>query len=160
MSGTEGTPPANNEVPAWAQKELSDIRSEAAARRVEARDYKEKLDASLGQVQTLTTEKDQAVSRAEKAELELLKVQVAVESGIPGGDIAEFVAYLQGSNKDELKDNAGPLIPRYTKSSPAYDPSQGHGGQAAQTGAVTYAPDSPEGQWLGFVGRLTGETIS
>lgn len=147
--GTAPTPsaPANTgstEAPEWIVKELSGVRSEAAARRVEAREASDKLGEAQTQLQALTTEKEEAATKASTAEQNLLKLKVAIQAGVPGDQAADFAELLQGSTEDELKVYAGKLRSFGGSNQPprATDPSAGHG-------AGTPVSDlSPGGQFI------------
>lgn len=124
------TPAPKDELPDWASKEIRELRDEAAGRRVDNKNLTEQLTTVGGQVQTLTTEKDEAITRATTAEASLLKLKVALSAGVPGEQAAEFAELLQGSTEQELKDHAekirkfgGPQQGRLP-----FDPSQGLGG--------------------------------
>lgn len=144
---TAPAPPPDPAKPAaqdWKDAELKTVRDEAAAKRIEARDAKAELETTKGQIQTVTEEKVAAVTRADTAETQLLKLKVALSAGVPGEQAAEFAELLQGATEAELQAHAekirkfgGPGTPtRATDSSQAL-------------GASTPVSDlSPGGQWL------------
>lgn len=159
MSSPEPTQ-NTNEIPEWARKELTDVRTEAATRRTQLRDVEQKLSEVTGQVQTLTNEKVAAEGRASAAELALLKFNVAIGAGVPGGDIADFVDLLQGSNEDELKASAEKVLKFYKPSAPGaqypgYDPSAGRGGSPNAN-----VPDTAEAQFLQWFSGIGGTPIN
>jgi len=116
-----------------------------------------KLTEITGQVQALSTQKTEAETRAATAEANLLKLNVAIQAGIPGGDIADFVDLLQGSTEEELKASAQKALKFYNPQSgaqPAYDPSQGRGGNPSNV------PDTAEAQFLQWFANIQGTPLN
>lgn len=149
----ETTPTPKDEAPEWARKEIKDANDEAARRRVENRTLSEQLTTVTGQVQTLTEQKVSAEDRANTAEANYLKLNVALSAGVPGEQAAEFASLLQGSTEQELKDHAekirkfgGPQQGRLP-----FDPSQGLGGN-------DNAPLTPEAEFAALL-KLNGVTL-
>lgn len=126
------------ELPAWAQKELTDARSEAAKYRVRAQEAEKKL--APPEVEAPAEEKapesnnEAAVTAAvESANLRVTKIEAAIEAGIEGKDaIRAFADLLQGSNAEEIQAHAEKVSTLFgaTKKSRATDPSQGASGTA------------------------------
>lgn len=118
-------------LPPEARELVSKANNEAATFRTQLRAKTEEHTAALDQISSLSGEKDAATERAIAAEKELLKFRIAVESGVPGAQAAQFAARLQGDDEDALKGDAANLLGLFTQSSQvqqnATDPTQGHG---------------------------------
>lgn len=137
-------PPKDDSLPQWARDKMTEANDQAATSRIAARDAKAELDTTKSQLQTVTDEKVTAVTRAETAEAQILKLTVALSAGVPGEQAAEFAELLQGSTEAELKAHAEKIRKFGGPGTPprATDSSQG-------LGAGTPVSDlSPGGQWL------------
>lgn len=134
-----------NDLPQWARDAISKGNNEAATFRTQLREKTNELTAALDNFATLAGEKDSAVERATVAETALLKLNVALNAGIPGDKAAVFAARLQGTTEDELKADADALKGAFgTEVIPsATDPSQGRGADPT--------PNTPEAAMAGFL---------
>jgi hypothetical protein len=116
-NGTEGTgnaaPVAEaksvSDLPKWAQDELSRARGEAASYRTQLRDaesardsFKTQYEEETAKVQGISTERDDA-------KLFGLKLDAALDVGVPGDSLKVFADRLRGSTLDELKADAKTL---------------------------------------------------
>lgn len=132
---TQNTDPSgagngNTDAPEWARNAISKANNEAADFRVKLRAKTEEHTTALSQIESLTGEKSAAEARAEAAEKELLKYQIAADAKVPGDILADFTHRLQGATADELKADAEQLLSFYGTSGkrvPATDRSQGQG---------------------------------
>ncbi|MBM7771971.1 hypothetical protein JOD54_002175 [Actinokineospora baliensis] len=136
MSGSTVEPSASatnvNDLPEWARNELSSVRQEAATRRVELRAKEADATAALNRVTELTTANADLEAQLVASSAELLRLRIALESGVPGDKAADFAARLKGSTEDELRvdaESAKSLFGASTFSAPAIDPSQGRGNE-------------------------------
>lgn len=148
--GNGNTPPTPQtkveDLPDWAQTLIRDLRAENANRRVELTSRTTELTTASNALAAVGTEKDTIKSLADKAQADLLRLNVALAAGIPGDKAAVFAARLQGSNEDELKADAEALKGAFGSGStppPATDPSQGQGG--------TQSTGTPEGDMAIFL---------
>lgn len=154
MSEPITTPaPDQNEAPQWARDALSKANSEAARYRVERNEYKQQLDSALDQLKALTDSKTAVEQTASTASLELQKLLIALDAGVPGDRARSIAERLQGSTEDELKADAQKLISDFGLNAPATptratDPSQGRG--------VDQQPiaNTPQAQFAQLMGQL------
>lgn len=141
VAGTAATsaslePQSKQELPDWAQKELSDARAEAAKYRVEKKDA---VEAAKAEAETEFNKKlDEVISAKadveSKLQAEILhgqKVRAIIDAKLPVDKLDEYVGLLQGETEEELRSHADTLktlfnVPE-TKNPPAVDPSQGSG---------------------------------
>lgn len=134
------TPPAAGadptrveDLPQWAQKLITDTRSEAAKHRTEKNsaveqaktEAKTEAEAAVAKQLLELSEKHTTVSN------DLLKIQAAVEAEVPVSQLLDFASLLQGTTAEEIKASAekAKRLLGGTKS-PAVDPSQGAVGGA------------------------------
>ena len=89
----------------WVRKELEDARKEAAAKRVEARQFQEKLAAAKSpeEVQQLTADYDKKITALD---ISLARERVARQAGLQD-DLLEF---LTGTTEEEIKSQAEKLV--------------------------------------------------
>ena len=123
------------ELPEWARKQISDANQEAAKYRVQVREKDTALQAALEENATLKNTAGTDKTAKEAAELNLLRINVALKAGIPGENAAAFAARLQGSTEDEIKSDAEALMNAFGSDAftgaphAATDPSQGRGSE-------------------------------
>lgn len=101
--GTPATPPAGDDVaslPEWAQKQIKDLRQEAADRRTKAKEAEEKLAKAK-----TPEEFETAVNELRTANLGLEKALVASQHNLPEA----LAARLQGTTREELEADATAL---------------------------------------------------
>lgn len=133
----QGADPTRVEdLPQWAQKLITDTRSEAARYRTEKNSVAEqaKADAETAvaqQVQELSDKNTVLTADLDKANATVLKLTAAVEAEVPVAQLLDFASLLQGTTAEEIKASAekakrllGPV------KAPAVDPSQGAVGGA------------------------------
>lgn len=110
--GAEAPQEANSEagLPAWAQKELTKLRNEAAAKRVEARDAKQAATDAAAQLTELTGKHTQVSDDLVVTASKLTKLEVALSVGIPGESAAAFAELLQGTTQDEIRAHADKIL--------------------------------------------------
>ena len=143
MSDQTAEPQNNNanDAPDWARKAISDANSEAAKYRVERNALKQQLDEVLGEKTQLTDTLAEAEKARDAANMELLRLRVALDAGIPGDRARTVAERLQGTTEDELKADASKLVQEFglnKKNDRATDPSQGRG----QSGPITNTPQA------------------
>lgn len=140
-------------LPQWARDAISRANNEAASRRVEIRQLTDKTTELMNE---LTASKD-VKTAAEKATndkgLELQKVLIALDAGVPGERVRSIAARLQGSTEDELKADAAALVADFgINAGPApvraTDPSQGRGNDTAPV------PNTPQAELAQLLGNL------
>lgn len=129
------------DLPDWAQKEITDTRAEAAKYRVEKN---EAVDTAVAAAQVKFQEQLDAASNAKTevesklagAILETSKLKAALGAGIPADKVVEFSDLLKGDTDEELKSHATELKklfnvdPGKPSTVPAVDPSQGSGNES------------------------------
>jgi len=143
---TEGTPEAETqavEKPLEPQPKLFDeayvksLRDEAAAARVAKKDA---VDAALAAAneahQAQLAERDTAYTELqgelEKARIELEKLYISIDAGVPSDKVRAFTALVQGSDTESITASAQAayeLAGGFSTKSPAFDPTQGFGGR-------------------------------
>jgi len=133
-SGDAPNPDVNNsdDLPTWVRERMTKANNEAAKYRTELRKKTEEHTAALEQINALTGEKDALTDRSSAAEKELLKLRVAVKSGVPGESADEFAALLQGDTEEDIAEHAKKVISLFGASNQppaATDRSQGRGDQ-------------------------------
>lgn len=107
-------------LPSWARDALSKANREAANYRSKlreteplARKAKELEDASKSESQKLSEERDGQKSRADKAEVSLLRMEVALDKAPDGMSLAQvrkLAKRLSGSTQEELEADADELF--------------------------------------------------
>lgn len=135
-------------APAWAQKELSDVRNEAADYRVKLRTKTEEHTVALGQITTLSDEKTGLTKQLEAATLSNLKLTIALDAGVPGDRVRSIADRLVGNTEEELKADAAKLIADFGLTGApdrATDPNQG------RTNTNTPITNDPASSMAGFL---------
>lgn len=112
----EGTPPEGgnpDELPAWARAELKKVRTEAATHRVKLREleplakaHREAEDAKKSETERLTSAFNSEKSRADAAELNLMRLQVGLDKGLTAAQARR----LSGKTHEELEADADELL--------------------------------------------------
>lgn len=146
-TGTEGNDSGNTELsPEALRAELKRARDEAAKYRQRAREfgddetYRRAKDAvaalekaeqdKKSETEKLTERAETLLHRASTAEQDLMRLRVALGSGVDPSQVDEFASRLRGDDEDALKKDAEQLARFFqAASTPARrgDPSQGHG---------------------------------
>lgn len=133
---------AENTLPVWAQKKLSDANTEAARFRVAKNDALAANKALTDQITALTNEKATLQEQLSTSGADVLKFKAAISAGVPGDHLEQFSALLQGSTPDELTAHAEALKSMFgmtPASVPAQDPSQGLSGGVADDPAAAFS---------------------
>jgi hypothetical protein len=138
-----GNPPADTleTLPAWAQKEIRDLRNEAAAKRTRVTALEGELASERSTWMTKETTFSQQV--ADKS-LELARYRAAVASNVPADRIDDFASRLRGSTPEELVSDAASLAQMFgtnnsgnvappVENNHGVDPSQGRGNGSDNT---------------------------
>lgn len=157
-TGTENTTPpegatgneGQGELPEWARDKLTKANNEAATYRVKARDLGTEVETLRAQIQTLTSEKTEALDKGGSVALELVKLQTALAVGVPGEQATTFAELLKGDSVEEIKASAekAKALLAGVKPPAATDRSQGQGASTNNTPA-----DDFHGFVLGRLGR-------
>lgn len=135
------------DLPKWAQDELSRARTEAAGYRTKLRDaetangtLQTQIDAEIAKVSGLTTD-------LSDAKLFGLKLDAALEVGVPGEHLKTFADRLRGESLEELKKDAETIKTTFgvgaAPSGRATDRSAGLGNDKPST------PDEALGTFIG-----------
>jgi len=99
------TPPAG-EPAALGESGLRALEKEREARRDAERKLKEAQEAAerekLSEKQRLEKERDDANSKAAKAELETMRIRIGLKAGVP----PEHISRVQGTTEEEIKEDA------------------------------------------------------
>lgn len=120
----------------YPKEYVQELRNEAARYRTQKNEAVEATKAAVtAEFTAKLAEKDVQITelsqQLQNAQLELEKLSVAVELGVPSDKVRAFAAILQGSDKDAITASAASakeLFGGLTTPSPAYDPTQGAGG--------------------------------
>src|SRR5690606_27301525 len=147
---------STDDLPQWARDAIRRANNEAAERRVQLKG----LEQTLAELKSQLTEAVDAKTDAEKSvgdrDLEMKKLQIALDAGVACYRVRSIAARLQGSNEDELKADAKALIEEFNLNKPTQpqrlvDPTQARGGHAAPV------PNTPEAEfaqmWAGLINR-------
>lgn len=120
----------------WVRKELDKVRRDAAARRVEARELKDKLSNSKSdeEVQQILADYDQKLA---EADMKVAKLDAGRKFGLPD----ELIARLQGSTPEELLADAEKLAPLISKSPRVPAPVPPSGGRNPREGSDDLTPE-------------------
>lgn len=122
--------PESQELPDWAKTELAEARAEAAKYRVEKNQAVDQAKADAAAA--YANEKNELSNKLSEAEKRLLKLRVAIGSGIRADKAEKFAELLQGDDETALKSHAETLkelfaSPEKSGPDPAVDPLQGSG---------------------------------
>lgn len=139
------------DLPKWAQDELSRARNEAAGYRTKLRDaetarndLQKQYDAETAKVTGLTTD-------LSDAKLFGLKLDAALEVGVPGEHLKAFADRLRGDSADELKKDAETV-------KQTFGVGTATGGRAPDrsAGLGNDKPSTPDDLMASFVGGKLG----
>lgn len=116
---------------------VKSLREEAAAARVAKKDAVEAVRAELtAQYESQLADRDTAYTELQNqlgnAWIELEKVYSSIDAGVPSDKVRQFVAILQGSDKDSISESVRSgmeLVGGFNNKSPAIDPTRGTGGR-------------------------------
>lgn len=142
----EGTPEVQAqevEKPLEPQPKLFDeayvksLRDEAAAARVAKKDAVDAAIAAANEAhQAALADRDTAYTELqgelEKARIELEKLYISIDAGVPSDKVRAFTALIQGTDTESITDSAKAaydLAGGFSTKSPAFDPTQGFGGR-------------------------------
>lgn len=131
------------DTPLEAQPKLFDevyvksLRDEAAAARVAKKDAVEAaLKEANDKFQQELASKDTAFTELQNelaaARIELEKLYISIDAGVPSDKVRAFTAILQGNDTDSITASAKSayeLAGGFQTKSPAFDPTQGFGGR-------------------------------
>lgn len=142
-------------LPKWAQDELSRARNEAATYRTRLRDAKSEVEAEVREsvkqeVQDLTGKLSDLEMKLSDADLKSLKLEAALEVGVPGEHLKAFSERLRGTTADELRADAeaAKSMFGFNASNKATDPTAGLGGNEPKK-----TPESAMGDFI--IGKLS-----
>lgn len=145
-SNSNEGPQKVEDLPDWAQKLITDTRSEAASYRSKLRDAekeaKKAAEADMEEkyekkINDLNSKLENAQKDSEDANLNKKKIEAALEAGVPGDRAVAFADRLRGSDEKELKQDAEEALKVFTpqsddsninNSNRATDSTQGIGG--------------------------------
>lgn len=104
-----------SELPQWAQDELSRARSDAASYRARLKDAKSEVETEVrkeyeGKLTEATNKVTEIQTKLTDSELFGLKIDVAIDSGVPGESLKTFADRLRGSTLDEIKADAEAVV--------------------------------------------------
>jgi len=144
-------------LPKWAQDELSRARNDAASYRNRLRDAKNEVEAEVKQsvqseVEKLKTELSDLKGQLASVEIDSIKLDAALEVGVPGEHLKAFASRLQGSTAEEIKADAEAAKALFNLApnagSRATDPTAGLGGNQPNK-----TPESAFGDFV--IGKLS-----
>lgn len=130
------------ELPEWAQSELSRARTDAATYRTKLRAAEEQLTTVQGELQAATDKASDLEVKLTETSLTSLKIDAALEIGVPGEQLKAFADRLRGNTPEELRADAEAVKALYGVGVPtrATDPSAGLGnGQPKKTAESAFA---------------------
>ena len=142
----EGTPDVSTpavEKPLEPQPKLFDeayvksLRDEAAAARVAKKDAVDAAIAAANEAhQAALADRDTAYTELQNelaaARIELEKLYISIDAGVPSDKVRTFTALIQGSDTESITASAKAaydLAGGFSTKSPAFDPTQGFGGR-------------------------------
>lgn len=142
-----------NSLPQWAREAITEANNQAAERRIKIRELTEKNTELTNQLAASKDDKAAVEKTVNDKDLELKRVLIALDAGVPGERVRSIAARLQGSNEDELKADAEKLVQDFgLNAGPAQiratDPSQGRGGDTRQV------PNTPQAEFAQIFGNL------
>ncbi len=113
-------------LPQWARDAITTANDQAARNRIKAREAAETARAEVtaefeGRMSALTADKDDIALELGDARLDLSRLRIALDAGIPGESATEFAALLRGSNEDELREHADKVKAMFGVISPQPD---------------------------------------
>lgn len=132
-AGVQATPAPET----FSKDYVTELRNEAARYRTEKNSAVEAAKAAMAQeFQAQIADKDVAMTELQnqlgQAWIELEKVYTAIEARIPSEKVRAFASLLKGEDKDSILESAKSATELFggtEQSFPAFDPTQGSGGQ-------------------------------
>lgn len=137
VSAQEVEKPLDSQPKLFDEAYVKSLREEAAAARVAKKDaveaaVKELREANAAELASRDTAYTELQGELEKAKIELEKLYVTIDAGVPSDKVRAFVSILQGNDSDSIKASAKSayeLAGGFQTKSPAFDPTQGFGGR-------------------------------
>lgn len=116
---------------------VKSLREEAAAARIAKKDAVEAARAELkAEYESQLADRDTAYTELQNqlgsAWIELEKLYTTIDAGVPSDKVRQFVAILQGTDKDSIAESVKSgidLVGGFNQKSPAIDPTRGTGGR-------------------------------
>lgn len=114
-NGTAGAgnaePSKVSELPQWAQDELSRARSDAASYRARLKDAKSEVETEVrkeyeSKLTDVNNKVTELTTKLTDSELFGMKVDAAIELGVPGESLRVFADRIRGNTADEIKTDA------------------------------------------------------
>jgi chromosome segregation ATPase len=121
-------------LPEWAQRELTDVRQEAARYRNEKKEALSAVETTKAEFESKFTDLNDKLNNKE---LELLKLKAALAAKVPGESAEEFAGLLKGEDFDSLKahaENVKAMFAAFNKPDAPVDHSQGTGNNTSLNG--------------------------
>jgi len=126
-AGTDGAGAAAtkvSELPQWAQDELSRARSDAASYRARLKDAKSEVETEVrkeydGKLTEATNKNTTLQNELTDSKLFGLKIDVAIDAGVPGESLKTFADRLRGNTIDEIKADAEAVVKAFGVGAPA-----------------------------------------
>lgn len=128
-----------DKLPKWAQDELKRARQDAANYRTRLNNASDELRAEIegefnSKIEALNGELTDLKAKAEEAELKQMRLDAALEVGVPGERLKDFAERLRGTSFDELKADAEKAKSIFgIETSKATDPTAGLSGNGPKT---------------------------
>jgi hypothetical protein len=129
-------------LPKWAQDELSRARNDAATYRTRLRDAKSEVEAEVraeiqNEVKGLNDKVADLEMKLSDSDLKSLKLETALEVGVPGEHLKTFADRLRGTTAEELKADAEEAKKLFGlgNETKATDPTAGLGGSEPKKSA-------------------------
>lgn len=141
--GNAQEPKRVTELPEWAQNELSRARNDAATYRTKLRETEKSLSETQAELNSTVDRTAELEVKLNDVEISGLKLEAALEVGVPGEHLKAFADRLRGNNSDELKADAEAAMAMFgvTQSNTqarATDPTAGLGNQPKKTGESAF----------------------
>lgn len=140
------------DLPKWAQDELSRARNDAASYRTKLRTTEDSLKSTQDQLKEVTDKVADTEVKLHETELTGLKLEAALQVGVPGEHLKAFADRLRGSTAEELLVDAEAAKSMFgvgtSSNGRATDPSAGLGNS---TGKKT-----PEDAWQDLFTKRLG----
>lgn len=116
---------------------VKSLREEAAAARVAKKDavdaaLKEATEAHAAELASRDTAYTELQNELAAARVELEKLYISIDAGVPSDKVRAFAGILQGSDTESITQSAKTayeLAGGFSTKSPAFDPTQGFGGR-------------------------------
>jgi|SRR5690606_5559791 len=152
-SNVQSTENNLDEAPKWARDAITRANNEAAERRVQLKKLEQEKADLNNQLAAALDAKSAAEKAVEDKNRELLKLQIALDAGVPGERVRSIAERLKGDTEDELKADAEALVREFglnARPTPqrAVDPSQARGGNTPPV------PNTPQAEFAQLLGQL------